>query len=52
MNMRHLMAGLAVSTLLLGSASAAFARGHHNGYMMDGWQGGCNGAPCYNLTGN
>ena len=52
MNMRHLMAGLAVSTLLLGSASAAFARGHHNGYMMDGWQGGCNGAPCYNLNGN
>lgn len=50
MNMRTLMAGLAVSTLLLGSASAALARGHHNGYM-DGWQGGCNGAPCYNTYG-
>lgn len=45
------MAGLAVSTLVFGSASAAFARGHH-GAMMDGWQGGCNGAPCYNMNGN
>ena len=32
MNMRKIMAGLAVTTLVLGSASLALARGHHGGH--------------------
>lgn len=51
MNARTLMAGLAVSTLLLGSASAAMAYGHRGGHM-DGYRGGCNGGPCYYANGN
>ena len=45
MNMRKIMAGLAVTTLVLGSASLALARGHHGG-MMNGYAGNC-GASCY-----
>ncbi len=39
MNMRNIMAGLAVTTLVLGSASLALARGHNGGHhngMMNG----------------
>ena len=49
MNMRKIMAGLAVTTLVLGSASLALARGHHGGHyggMMNGYAGNC-GASCY-----
>ena len=49
MNMRKIMAGLAVTTLVLGSASLALARGHHGGHyggMMNGYAGNC-GTSCY-----
>lgn len=51
MNARTLMAGLAVSTLLLGSASAAMAYGHRGDHMGN-YRGGCNGGPCYYTNGN
>lgn len=50
MNMRKIMAGLAVTTLVLGSASFALAHGHHGGHhngMMNGYAGN-NGACYYN----
>lgn len=50
MKVRNIMAGLAVTTLVLGSASAALARGHH-GYMAGGYHGGCNGDCYYGYAG-
>lgn len=50
MNMRKIMAGLAVTTLVIGSASLALAHGHnggHHGSMMNGYAGN-NGACYYN----
>lgn len=44
MNTRNIMAGLAVATLVLGSASFALAHGHHGG-MMNGYAG--NNGGCY-----
>ena len=52
MNMRKIMAGLAVTTLILGSASLALARGHHGGHyggMMNGYAGNCGA--CYYTGG-
>lgn len=52
MNMRKIMAGLAVTTLVLGSASLALARGHHGGHyggMMNGYAGNCGA--CYYTGG-
>lgn len=52
MNMRKIMAGLAVTTLVIGSASLALARGHHGGHyggMMNGYAGNCGA--CYYTGG-
>ncbi len=48
MNMRKIMAGLAVTTLVIGSASFALARGHNGGYHGGMMGYGNNGACYYN----
>lgn len=51
MNTRTLLAGLAVTTLILGSASAALARGHYYGGNYNGYCGNNGGYNCYNNNG-